>query len=41
MDLFDSELRVVAAAEELARELGADENHTVAAAANADLWSRS
>lgn len=33
MDLFDSELRVVAAAEELARGLDADENHTVAAAA--------
>ena len=33
MELFDSELRVVAAAEELARGLDADENHTVAAAA--------
>ena len=33
MDLFDSELRVIAAAEELVRGLGADENHTVAAAA--------
>lgn len=33
MDLFDSELRVIAAAEDLARTLGADANHTVAAAA--------
>ena len=33
MDLFDSELRVIAAAEEHARGLGTDENHTVAAAA--------
>lgn len=32
MDLFDSELRVIAAAEDLARTLGADANHTVAAA---------
>ena len=32
MDLFDSELRVIAAAEELARTLGDDANHTVAAA---------
>ncbi|GAA1524353.1 hypothetical protein [Brevibacterium permense] len=33
MELFDSELRVIAAAENLARTLGADANHTVAAAA--------
>ena len=33
MELFDSELRVVAAAEELARGLDGGENHTVAAAA--------
>lgn len=33
MDLFDSDLRVIAAAENLARTLGADANHTVAAAA--------
>ncbi|MGC2940893.1 MULTISPECIES: ASCH domain-containing protein [unclassified Brevibacterium] len=33
MDLFDSELRVIAAAEHLVRGLGTDENHTVAAAA--------
>lgn len=32
MDLFDSELRVIAAAEDLALTLGADSNHTVAAA---------
>lgn len=32
MDLFDSELRVIAAAEEVARTLGADASHTVAAA---------
>lgn len=32
MDLFDSELRVIAAAKSLAATLGADENHTVAAA---------
>lgn len=33
MDLFESELRVIEAAEELAATLGADKNHTVAAAA--------
>ncbi|UVI34995.1 ASCH domain-containing protein [Brevibacterium spongiae] len=33
MDLFDSELRVIAAAEDLARTLGTDANHTVATAA--------
>ncbi|SDL98745.1 cytidine deaminase [Arthrobacter sp. ov407] len=33
MDLFESELRVIEAAEELAATLGADDNHTVAAAA--------
>lgn len=33
MGLFDSELRVIAAAKELVRSLGPDENHTVAAAA--------
>lgn len=32
MDLFDSELRVIAVAEELAQTLGDDANHTVAAA---------
>ncbi|KAB1949826.1 hypothetical protein [Brevibacterium linens] len=35
MDLFDSELRVIAAAEQLVSGLGSDDNHTVAAAANA------
>ncbi|MGZ1491519.1 ASCH domain-containing protein [Brevibacterium sediminis] len=33
MDLFDSELRVIAAAEQLVSGLGSDDNHTVAAAA--------
>ncbi|WGP05119.1 hypothetical protein QFE97_13510 [Bacillus subtilis] len=33
MGLFDSELRVIAAAKELVRGLRPDENHTVAAAA--------
>ncbi|MFG2823985.1 ASCH domain-containing protein [Kitasatospora sp. NPDC048365] len=33
MDLFESELRVVTAAQELAESLGSDPNHTVAAAA--------
>lgn len=33
MDPFESELKVIAAAEELAATLGADKNHTVAAAA--------
>jgi cytidine deaminase len=33
MDLFDSELRVIASARELASSLGADAHHTVAAAA--------
>ena len=33
MDIFDSELRVIAAAEELVRGLKPNENHTVAAAA--------
>lgn len=33
MDLFESELRVITAAEELAATLGGDKNHTVAAAA--------
>lgn len=33
MDPLDSELRVIAAAEKLAGSLGADQNHTVAAAA--------
>ncbi|POH73272.1 ASCH domain-containing protein [Arthrobacter glacialis] len=33
MDPFESELRVIEAAEELAATLGADKNHTVAAAA--------
>ncbi|MGO3067139.1 hypothetical protein [Brevibacterium linens] len=35
MDLFESELRVIAAAEQLVSGLGSDDNHTVAAAANA------
>ncbi|WP_219922334.1 hypothetical protein [Brevibacterium sediminis] len=33
MGLFDSELRVIAAAEQLVSGLGSDDNHTVAAAA--------
>ncbi|MDN6747004.1 MAG: cytidine deaminase, partial [Brevibacterium sp.] len=33
MDLYESELKVVAAAESMAATLGTDENHSVAAAA--------